>query len=361
MARSAPRCPPLLPAALLAALLAMPAAAETEAPLAPAATLTVRGGFAGKSPDRRAKDLSGIACRPRGAGDALECLVVNDENRAAQRATLRDGVLSVGAVVPLIGTAPPAAAHGRPPDLACPGGTGAFAEFDGEGVAYSAAGSAFFVIGSHGCSRRTAKLRLSSFLLARLPVWPDGRLGPPELSWRVTEVLRSVPELRAHLGERLDPAARGLNIEGLAAVGDRLLLGFRAPSLDGWAFLLGVPVAALLSDRSDATPALYRIALGRDAGIRDLAALPDGRLLVLSGPAEEQGETPYAIHLTAPPDTPGVLPGRRLAVLQDIREDGERAKAEAITVIGQEGDTLRVLVLFDGLRDGGPREYRLRP
>ena len=40
-------------------------------------------------------------------------------------------------------------------------------------------------------------------------------------------------------------------------------------------------------------------------------------------------------------------------------DDGERAKAEAITPIGGDGGTVRALVLFDGPKNGAPGIYAL--
>ena len=35
------------------------------------------------------------------------------------------------------------------------------------------------------------------------------------------------------------------------------------------------------------------------------------------------------------------------------------AKAEAISVLSQQGNIIDVLVMFDGLESGGPRQYRI--
>lgn len=90
-----------------------------------------------------------------------------------------------------------------------------------------------------------------------------------------------------------------------------------------------------------------------------MAALPDGRLLVLSGPAQEQKDVPYSIALVTLDDVAESGSVQWLARLEDVVVGGERAKAEAITVLGRDGDVLRLLVLFDGLENGGPREYRI--
>lgn len=332
--------------ALALGLLATHAArAET---LKPERKIEASADFAGKK-RKAAKDISGIACRPP-AGGEYRCLLVNDESKAAQFATLTQGAITPGRSVPLVGDTAPAA-KGRQPAIGCPK-PGGFGEFDGEGVAY--ADRVFYVVGSHGCSRHSGEYRPSSFLLARIPSG-NGEAGAPELSWRVADLIAAAGEVAPYLGKRLDAGTNGLNIEGLAVVGDRLWLGLRAPSLDGRAFLVGGSVAELFKSGSEpgtAKPQLLAFPAGAQRGVRDLAPLADGRLLVLVGPAQEQ-DVPYAILLLDPADPAAI---RELGQLRP-RED---AKAEALTVLAQERDELRVLVGYDSVKNGGFEEYRLK-
>src|SRR3954464_2721240 len=90
----------------------------------------------------------------------------------------------------------------------------------------------------------------------------------------------------ARFGRDLEP--NGLNLEGLAVVGGMLYAGLRAPSLDGSAFIVSTDVEPLFTPDTPLVPRVIPLALGRDTGIRDLALLPDGRLLVLAGPAQDQ-------------------------------------------------------------------------
>ena len=91
--------------------------------------------------------------------------------------------------------------------------------------------------------------------------------------------------------------------------------------------------------------------MGAGRGIRDLARLNDGQLLILSGPAQD-ARVPFEIHvldiateITTLRGTLGELPGSK------------GAKAEAISVLSQRGKLVNILVMFDGLENGGPREY----
>jgi hypothetical protein len=98
--------------------------------------------------------------------------------------------------------------------------------------------------------------------------------------------------------------------------------------------------------------------LGEGAGIRDLATLPDGRLLVLVGPAQEQ-DLPFRILLT---DLAAGVALKEVAQLEAVEDDdGETAKAEAMVLLEAEAGTARLLILFDGLKNGGgPREIRVK-
>jgi hypothetical protein len=158
----------------------------------------------------------------------------------------------------------------------------------------------------------------------------------------------------AYLGKSLNADTNGLNIEGIAVDGDRVFLGLRAP-VDRMAYIVEGSVTALFAP-GDAllpkgpTPVPIPVPLGEKVGIRDLAVLPGGKLLVLTG-AAHQPDIPYsifALDLTTKVPTELVAP----------RED-EPKRAEGIAVLAATPQEIRVLVLFDGLLDGAPRELRI--
>lgn len=344
-----------VPGAVLGAFLLIVAGPAAASPLAPERRIEAKGdfagkNFAGKTRKQAAKDISGIACRPP-AGGERRCLVINDENGAAQFATLSQKEIRPSDSVALIEADPPAGALGRQPAVSCPL-QGGFGEFDGEGAAFS--GRHFYVIGSHGCSRRGGEFRASAFLLARFAPG-NGGPAPVELSWRLAGLLQQADGVSPYFGKALDARANGLNIEGIAVAGDRLWLGLRAPSLDGRAFLIGGDVDEIFAAGSEpaATPPMVvSFAAGAKRGVRDLAALADGRLLVLVGPAQEQ-EAPYALMLVDPVEPAAA---RELGELRERKN----AKAEAVTILAEERDELRVLVGYDGVKNGEFEEYRLK-
>jgi hypothetical protein len=315
--------------------------------------IAVDGDFAGKN-GKVAKDLSGIACEPAGADQVRRCLLVNDEGKAAQWAKLRSDRLTPGQLVRLIGDAPAPTTLGTAPEVGCPQ-RGDFAEFDGEGVAYAA--PFYYVIGSHGCSRQQGEFRLSSFHLARIrpPAagHPDTDL---KLTYRVSDVLRRAAPVNEFFGKRL-MEENGLNLEGIAIAGDQLILGLRAPSQNGTAYLIRTNLAELFAPGHQSThntPEVTELKLGKDRGIRDLAMLDGTHALVLAGPAQEQEAVSYTLSM-ADWQTGAVMP------FGDLPLDDEQkgAKAEAIVLLGTASDLLQILVLWDGLKNGAPTLYRL--
>lgn len=322
------------------------AQAEVEV-LKPVGVLTVDGTLRGKKGEV-AKDISGMACTTT-AGAKKRCLLVNDENAAAQFLNLDQGIIEPGRHVPLIGGKPAADAKGAQPNITC-NKTGKFAEFDGEGVAFD--GQHFYVTGSHGCSRNSKQFRLSSFYIARLSPTGDPNASI-DLTYRFADVLMAAAQVAPFFGKALDATHSGLNIEGLALYGGRIWAGLRAPVIDGSAFLVGAPVAELFAPgttRWRGTPEVRVLPLGTSRGIRDLAALPDGRLLILSGPAQDQ-DIDYRVHVA---DFRSSAPPRLLGALAPVKG----GKAEVITLIRTIDGTVEFAVLYDGIDNGGGQIYR---
>ncbi|MFC5556619.1 DUF3616 domain-containing protein [Methylobacterium iners] len=306
-----------------------------------------------------ANDISGIACLPAASGPR-HCLLVNDENAGAQFVTIEGTTIRPGPEIRLVGAEPSAATLGTAPtEHRCSEGKGRFSELDGEGIAYAA--PYFYVIGSHGCSRRGNTFKLSAFVLARIRFDgsspPTGR-EPVETTYRFSDALRAPAPLREFFAVDLQSRSkgahsRGLNVEGLAVVAGTLHAGLRAPTLDGEAFLVTVPVEALFAPGHaalQAEPRLIPIATGKRTGIRDLTPLPDGRLLVLTGPAQEQ-EVGYGL-IGLDPLTGATT---RLGRLPELREAEDEGKPEAIALV----EPGRLLVFFDSLPNGAPRAYAL--
>jgi hypothetical protein len=354
---------PMLRASLLVA--AMLASAVSTAVLAKDLAFTdLRAKPALTSDDgEKATNISGIACMPASDG-ARTCLVIDDEGRLAQAASLDAEGISGGGKIRILGKAAPKTIVGsEPQDLNCSRGGDKFRDLDGEAVAYD--GRDFYVTGSHGCSRHGNKFRPSSFVLAKIPQdvvakalnAGDDVVDDPSVqtSFRLSEALLLAPQVKKFFTADLMDA-NGLNIEGLLVAGGKLYAGLRAPVVAGEAFVVEVPVAPLFDTAMPLTPSEvreHRLALGKGRGIRDLAPMPDGRILVLGGPAQDD-DVDFALYVV---DPAGDWTARRIGVLDDLPGPVSETKAEAVQVLSLSGSKLEVLVMFDGLKSGGPRRY----
>lgn len=293
---------------------------------------------------QRSKDVSGIACA-RDTGFPRTCVIIDDERQAAQLVTVTDGALTAGPSIPLIADR----------------FDGKALELDGEGVAY--ADGFFYVIGSHGHPRDTdgdltsdadkpeiaARIAADSRIL-RFRLGAGGTAEDLAFTTRLRAAIAAEPVLKPHFDQRLEDG--GVTIEGIAIRGDRLLAGFRGPPLEGGkAAVLSVSRDALFG-AGDLEPRLFLLPVGEGQGVRDLAAFGEG-VLVLSGPSAA-GPGPYAISWWDG-TTGGVKPLADLS--PHIREAGH--KPEAILPLDVTSGTLRVLVFFDGAREGRPVAVRM--
>jgi len=329
----------------------------------PLKRMTIQGAFA-VSEGTTATDISGMACLPEGT--PRKCLLVNDENKNAQFATIQDDRMVVGDPVPLIGNAPDSRTLGSPPDETCEKADD-FRDLDGEGVAYAA--PYFYVVGSHGCGRSKGKFRLSSFILARVRVDRQGQpvdsAGMPlardnfaqavETTYRVSDLLQRAGKAAAFFGKDLE-SANGLNIEGVAVQGDTIWFGLRGPvRKNKTAYLVSGDIDDLFkagNKRSKAKPEVVPIELD-GLGIRDLAPLPDKRLLVVAGAAHGP-EVPFKLFVVDPAKGKVTSIGPLTAVTGQVDRETKTGKAEGVTILDMTGDKAQIVILFDGLPNGAP-------
>lgn len=316
-------------------------------------------------PKKTRRSVSGVAC-PREADPSgrRTCLVAFDEGVEARFATLGPGRL-----VPLA------------EQVVLRSGGG---ELDAEGAALD--GESFYVTGSHAAKRGDCASNPGSRHVVRFrrdPATgralrePSGRLALPESdASRLWALMARIPALAPHVGEgrclgteppedapRLK-GQRGVNIEGLAAAGGRLTFGFRGPAMAGRAPVLAVDAAGLFGAGPE-NAALTFLELGERRGIRDLQAVTGG-LLILAGPDDDEASAGagWAVGFWDGTATDGVGRPTMLARL-DLRglvrkECDEEIKPEAVAVVEESPDAFRIVVLSDGMCDGGPVAFRIR-
>lgn len=337
--------------AVLASAFIAAAASAAEAPKIPpeAATWKPTSIFEkdakGDLADQPRMNLSGAACVPT-TPKFTSCLIANDEKKYAQFFSIDGTTLKPLKLIRL-------SDDDKDPDA--------------EGVAYAA--GFFYVTGSHGRSRHSNKPNESSYAVFRFPVDPVTGVPP----FQVTED-KVVPEIRpsTRLRDEISKACvideqppddcsiknaydkkladGGANIEGIAVQGDRIHFGFRGPSQGGKAYVLSVGAKALFTENDDLKSKATSLALGTDTGIRDLAAVDNG-ILVLAGPTRGEA-VPYAVWLW---DGIGNT-ATKLATLDLAAVDGN-GKAEILLPLAQEGPNIRVLVMFDGIENGGAKSF----
>ena len=314
------------------------------------------------------QSVSGMACN-LDARQRRICLIAFDEGAQARYAYLGDQALTADAEAVVL----------RSTDE----------ELDAEGAATD--GRYFYVTGSHSAkrndcasnpgSRHVIRFRLdpATGRAARSPAG-SGALVDYADTGRLWAIMQAQPGLAAHVGERKCLGAeppdkapalagqQGVNIEGLAVQGGRLYFGFRGPALHGTAQVLAVDADALFDPQAarDPKPALTRLALGPNRGIRDMVAVKSGFLL-LAGPDDSpasQGAGWTVAWWDGQSAAEGrVVQPRVLATLDlsrvKLRACDQEIKPEAITVLEETPAAYQLLVLSDGRCDGGPLAFTL--
>lgn len=303
----------------------------------------------------KSEDVSGIACSPA-SGFPRKCVVIDDNTQFAQVVIVNDGRLLAGDKIPLISDT----FNGEPLEL------------DGEGVAFT--DGYFYVIGSHGhprdkghkldpvkqADRIAASIRASSRVV-RIQLDPakistEGKLSVQpkvELSSALRPLLLADPLLQPFVDQRLDE--NGLTIEGIAVRGPRLYVGMRGPSMsDGHAVIFSVATEGLFGGGA-AEPKLHLLRLGEGRGVRDLTVSGDS-FLVLAGPtADPESGGNYSVY-----EWDGEERVRLLKDLPTYATKKKQDKPEAILPLDQSANAQRVLILFDGAKEGSPRAMEIR-
>ncbi len=168
-------------------------------------------------------------------------------------------------------------------------------EADIEGIANT--DGVLWAVGSHSLKRRKAKpadpekvaRRLATvirepnrFIVVRLPLEGPDAVGKGAVLTGLADVLADDP----HLGPftAIPGKDNGLDIEGVALLGERVFLGLRGPVLRGWGVVLELDVQD--SGRGRLRLRSFRkhfLDMG-GLGVRDLCPYGDG-LLILAGPS----------------------------------------------------------------------------
>jgi hypothetical protein len=237
-------------------------------------------------------------------------------------------------------------------------------ELDAEGAAHD--GSFAYVTGSHSRKRDPSIANPHSRHVYRLALQPDGRMQPSaqpvDDKGRLWRLMAASTVLGPFVDKCLGKDGHGINIEGLAARNDQLYFGFREPAQDRTAYILRIAASALF-EGGDLAPRLFSLEAGKASSIRDLLAVPEG-LLVLVGPDDDsKKDIPWWIGLWDGSNAGANIKLRPLAELKlPVVSGGDcqkEIKPEAMTLLADAPDFRRVLILSDGMCDGGPLTFRI--
>jgi hypothetical protein len=329
------------------------------------------GGFAfdldKKHLKKTRQSVSALACN-LDARQRRICLVAFDEGTQARYAYLGDKALLPDAE----------ALRLRPTDD----------ELDAEGAATD--GQYFYVTGSHSAKRGDCASNPGSRHVLRLKLDPaTGRalrtpagsaseaLAALADSGRLWPLMQAQPALAPHVGEHKclgsesppdAPALagqQGVNIEGLAVRKGQLYFGFRGPVLQGVAQVLRVEADALFAPPSAPLPqaVMTGLALGQGRGVRDMVAVKTG-LLLLAGPDDSSAnqDAGWTVAWWDGQSSPGRVVQPKVLATLDLRgvklgKCDKELKPEAMTVLEETPTAYKLLVLSDGMCDGGPLAF----
>jgi len=285
-------------------------------------------------------NVSGATCIGAVTGRPV-CLVVNDSARFAQFFTIAGQTIRSGPLVGISGTAPPSRITGSP---------------NMEGAGHD--DRFFYVVTSRGrVSIPPAQIN-TDFLVARFQ--PNTNSPPPpapatipglEISDRFRAALTEgipVPGLTNQKIDRTNSDIQGIAITPSASVRGQgvVNLGFRNPVIGGKAFIVSEDVPSVFAASGAFTPTVTPVALGTDVGIRDLATVSEGILIL--GASNRTVQQRHVLFL--------LQNDGQLKHLADIVEPTDRT-AEALLVLRDDPEFYVVLLMFDGVANGGPLQY----
>ena len=256
---------------------------------------------------------------------------------------------------------------------------GAENEVDVEGV--DRQGDYLWLVGSHSRTRRQVKARdvrdgragdlakvddqANRHVLIRIALAPDGEgLVPTRSTTTATgEPLTSavlIGEITTALGSdkhfkhflKIPSKDNGLDVEGLVAFEDRIMVGLRGPVLRGWASILEVrPVSmpAKPGRLTLGTPPYRKHFLDLDGlGVRDLCRDGDD-MLILAGPTMiiDGPSRVYRWHDALHAEDVEMVGRDRVTLVTELPFGDGDDHAEGITLLRTEGEPTVLLVVYD--------------
>jgi hypothetical protein len=304
-------------------------------------------------------DISGVAR----TGNIV--LIGSDELAEVQTGTLDEAGRAIRSTASLSLSTPTVEApkKGKKKD----GGKKKAGEIDIEGACFSAEENVFYVTGSHGVGKKKGDFQPARCGVYRIPLDPASGavLAAQATRSSLLPWLETSGEFREHVRQPLQQ--NGFNIEGIACKGGRLYFGVRGPNVDGKTYIIETDAAELFRDDGrSAQPQVHAISVGAGKGIREIVSVSDGFLIVTGNAAAEPvknfpqsiargDDTGFALSFL-PSSGPGHIGAPQL--IGDVSASG--GKAEGLLVLRDDKDAIELLVLHDGLEQGGATQFTLR-
>jgi hypothetical protein len=307
-------------------------------------------------------DLSGVAR----AGNTI--LVASDELTEVQTGTLDEAGRAIRcAAVLSLATADLPSEEGEKKKKKDGGKKKKAGEIDIEGVCFSAEENVFYVTGSHGVGKKKGDFQPARYGVYRIPLDPASGsvLAAQATRSSLLPWLETSAEFKDHVRQPLQQ--NGFNIEGIACKDGRLYFGVRGPNIDGKSYIIEAGAEELFRNEGrDVQPKVHAIPAGAGRGVREIVSVSGGFLIITGNAAAEpvklfpqsiaRGEdTGFALSFL-PSSAPGQIGAPQL--IGDISAPG--GKAEGLLVLRDHDNALELLVLHDGLEQGGATQFTLR-
>lgn len=307
-----------------------------------------------------ARNLGALACQSNGS-----CVVVDDRNRYASLFEIS----SYGVIRPLFKKVPLMVLARTESKL------------DIEAVSYE--NGNYLFVGSHSVSVKRGSVKENRRHLFLVPakdfqgrIATSGEDEPPDRTKKASlhYIFSNHPDFKEEYNGLLLQRG-GVNVEGAALDGESVLIGMRAPSP-----LFALTILRLNRDDlfagEEPEPEIFNVAVDRKGiGIRDMAKLDDGFLL-LTGDSHSEASAyidpqnpdldkptivgnPFELYFWDGSSQRARLVGTILGAFPSIEDF---VKAEGLLVLPDnkpDAPTLDVLITFDGIENGAPTSFQI--
>jgi hypothetical protein len=238
-------------------------------------------------------------------------------------------------------------------------------EIDIEAIA--AENNCYYIIGSHGLSKKQGDIESNRFKFFRLKVNPENGMPVEHVKSKADLVaissLTYILSRDSLLGRyyRQPLQQKGVNIEGLAIKDGKLYIGLRSPNLDGYTFVIELAADDLFAGADGVDYQLHKLNVGNGLGIREIVRAKEC-FLIIAGNAGSEPSDEYPESLDYQKNRGFELfcwDGRSSEVHRIGRIPEAPGKAEAMMILSENAEGIDVLILFDGPKDGKPTVYHI--